>query len=94
MVDVVPASAANTINLDSRGTVSVAVLGSRWFRAADLDPVSLTLGNGDGLETPVARKSSAQLVTNSDLSPPLALTALGRLRSGKHIRGADVVAPK
>ena len=48
-VDAIPGSSTNAVKLDGRGTLAVAMLGSRWFRAADLDPASLTLGNDDGM---------------------------------------------
>jgi len=38
------------------GRISVAILGSRWLQAASIDPQTLTLGNDDGQETPVAQK--------------------------------------
>jgi hypothetical protein len=46
--------------------VSVAILGSRWFRVADVDPASLRLGNDDGLDTPVAGRPSGLFAKLTD----------------------------
>lgn len=67
-LDLVPGSATNTIKRDGRGTVTVALLGSRWFRAADVDPASLTLGNDDGQDTPVARKKNVPMAKLTDVN--------------------------
>ncbi len=67
-LDVVPGSVANAIKRDGRGTVTVAILGSRWFRATDVNPATLTLGNDDGVETPVARRSSGYNVKLADIN--------------------------
>jgi hypothetical protein len=116
-LDILPGSAGNSIKLGGgSSTVAVAILGSRWFRAADVTPASLTLGDDDGLDTPVARKKSAplarltdvnrdgfpdlvaefdkrQLRNNGDLAAGAqTLFLLGRMQSGTHLRGADVVA--
>jgi hypothetical protein len=50
-LDAIPGIATNTIKRDGKGTVSVALLGSRWFLPADVNPASLTLGNDDGVDT-------------------------------------------
>ena len=44
------------IKLDGKGLVQVAILSNPWFNATNVDPASLTLGNDDGLDTPIARK--------------------------------------
>jgi uncharacterized membrane protein len=67
-IDVVPGVAANTVKRDGRGTVTVAILGSRWFRATDVNPATLTLGNDDGVETPVARRSSGVNTKLADIN--------------------------
>jgi uncharacterized membrane protein len=67
-LDLIPGSATNTIKRDGRGTVTVALLGSRWFRAADVDPASLSLGNDDGQDTPVARKKTLPLAKLTDVN--------------------------
>jgi hypothetical protein len=67
-IDVDPSSTANAIKLSSKGTVTVAILGSRWFRATDVDPASLTLGNDDGLDTPVALKKGAPVAKLTDVN--------------------------
>ena len=62
-IDVVPGNAGNRLKLDTRGTISVAVLGSRWLQVSGIDPQTLTLGNDDGQETPVARKKKGTPIT-------------------------------
>jgi hypothetical protein len=57
-VDIVPGSASNALKLGGGGTVSVAVLGSRYFDAGAIDARTVTLGNEDGSDTPVARKKN------------------------------------
>jgi len=67
-IDVDPGSAANAIKLSSRGTVTVALLGSRWFRAGDVDPATLTLGNDDGLDTRVSSKKGVPVAKLTDVN--------------------------
>jgi hypothetical protein len=57
-----------TAKRDGKGTVSVAVLGSRWFRPADVNPTTLTLGNDDGVDTPVLRKRGTPVTRLTDLN--------------------------
>lgn len=67
-LDVVPKGPTNLIKLDGKGQVTAAILGSRWFRAADVDPASLTLGNDDGLETPIARRKGSPSAKVTDVN--------------------------
>jgi uncharacterized membrane protein len=67
-IDVDPSSTANTIKLDRKGSVTVAILGSRWFRATDVDPASLTLGNDDGLDTPISMKKGVPVAKLTDVN--------------------------
>jgi uncharacterized membrane protein len=57
-LDVVP-GAGTSVKMGGTGTVAAALLGSPWFHAGDIDPGTLTLGNDNGTETPVARKKGA-----------------------------------
>ena len=63
-LDVVPGSGA-TVKL-GKGSVAVALLGSRWFQAGEIDPGTLTLGNDNGIETPVARKKGIPVARLTD----------------------------
>jgi probable HAF family extracellular repeat protein len=77
-IDVVPGDASNLIKLGGGGSVSVAVLTTRYFDAAQVDPATVTLGNEDARDTPVIRtgngKPSAQLKdVNKDGYPDLVL---------------------
>jgi hypothetical protein len=60
-LDLAPESPGNKIRLGGGGILSIAVLGSRWFRAIGVDPASLTLGDEDGLDTPIAPSKSKPL---------------------------------
>ena len=62
-VDVKPGSADNPVNPGARGRLPVAVLTTDAFSAATLDPATLTLGDGVGAETPVARHRNGTPMT-------------------------------
>lgn len=55
-IDILPGSAANPFNLKSGGTRPVALLSTESFDATSADPESCTLGDGDGDDTPIARR--------------------------------------
>ncbi len=55
-IQVALAATPTPIRLNGRGRVTVAILTSPYFNAAGIDPATLTLGNDDGLDTPIARK--------------------------------------
>jgi probable HAF family extracellular repeat protein len=59
-IDIAPGTATNALKLGGAGTLSVAVLGSRYFDAAQIDPRTVTLGNEDASDTPVSRKKGGQ----------------------------------
>ena len=59
-IDAVPGDATNVIRAAGGGTVSVTVFGSRWFDATQIDARTVTLGNEDATDTPVARKKTGQ----------------------------------
>jgi hypothetical protein len=94
-LDIVPGDALNRVKLDRRGVVRVAVLGSRWLQVQGIDPQTLTLGNDDGQETPVARKKKVTpIVSLTDVNrdgrtdlvadfEELALVANGELALGQ-----------
>ncbi|MGH7340177.1 MAG: hypothetical protein ACREKH_06775, partial [Candidatus Rokuibacteriota bacterium] len=56
-IDIKPGSVENPVNLRSQGKLPVAVLTTPELDAASLDPASITLGNDDGDDTPVATKA-------------------------------------
>lgn len=53
-IDIKPGNDLNPINPRSEGKVPVAVLGSEDLDVTTLDPASITLGDGEDAETPVA----------------------------------------
>lgn len=55
-IDIRPESDTNPINADSKGLIPVAVLTTDLFDASSVDPASVTLGNDDADDTPVAQK--------------------------------------
>lgn len=55
-IDIEPADKENRINLRSGGKLKVAILTTETFDAATVRPATVTLGDGDGRETPVASK--------------------------------------
>ena len=60
-IDIKPGNERNRIKLNSRGFVAVAVLTTEDFDAADVDPSTVTLGNDDGNDTPVAARRNGRL---------------------------------
>jgi hypothetical protein len=63
---VVAASGGKAIKLDRKGAVVLTIFGSHWFRTADIDPATLTLGNDDGLETAATRKKGKPVARSTD----------------------------
>jgi hypothetical protein len=59
-----PAEDPNTIKLSAKGTLPVAILTTTDFDAADVDPSTVTLGDDDGDDTPVATRASRALMTS------------------------------
>ena len=66
-VDIKPGSDPNSINIKSKGVISVAVLTSLEFDAASVNPNTVTLGNGDGSDTPVAKKKGNLMANLEDV---------------------------
>ena len=60
-IDIKPGSDTNPISLKSKGLVPVAVLTSDDVDAADIDPSTVTLGDDDGNDTPVAPRKKGRL---------------------------------
>jgi len=89
-IDLDPSSTANAIKL-GKGTVTVAILGSRWFRATDVDPASLTLGNDDGLDTPVAMKKGAPSAKLTDVNRDGFLDLVADFDEGALMNNGDLV---
>lgn len=55
-IDIKPGNELNTINPAAEGKVAVAVLGSEDLDVTQIDIESVTLGDGEDPDTPVARK--------------------------------------
>jgi len=62
VVDIKPGSEGNPVKLGSQGRIPVAVLTTPDFDAASLDPASITLGNDDGSDPPVAARNNGTLM--------------------------------
>ncbi len=60
-IDIKPGSDPNSINLGNKGGISVAILTTDDFDAADVDPATVTLGNDDGNDTSVATRKNGSL---------------------------------
>ncbi len=60
-IDILPGSDENPVNLTSRGRLPVAVLSTDAFDSATLDPATITLGDNDGADTPVAARRNGTL---------------------------------
>jgi uncharacterized membrane protein len=67
-LDLVPGSSANAVRIKGSGSVGAVILGSRWFRAADVDPATLTLGNDDGFDAPVVADRRGKYPAPSDVN--------------------------
>jgi hypothetical protein len=61
-LDMVPGSSTNTIGFNTTAQVTFAILSSRGasppFDVRDINPGKVTLGNGDGNDTPLARNAN------------------------------------
>ena len=81
-IDIKPGQAANTINLNSRATILVAILSSAEFDALTVDPASLTLA-------PAGGQAGARVVTTGRGTPLTVLRDVdrdGRLDLVVHFR--------
>jgi hypothetical protein len=67
-LDLVPGSSANALRMKGGGSVGAVILGSRWFRAADVDPATLTLGNDDGVDAPSLADKRGRFPLPSDVN--------------------------
>lgn len=61
-VDIKPGSDENPVNLRSKGNIPVAILTTDDFDAGTVDPSTVTLGNNDGADTPVAARKNGSLM--------------------------------
>jgi len=87
-IDIKPGSDPNAINLSSNGpgnaTVAVAILTVGDLNAADIDVSTVTLGNGDGDDTPVATRNNGSLQASfEDVDDDTDLDLLVRLGRSK-----------
>ena len=57
VIDITPGGTPNPISLGKKGLVSVAVLSTATFNATLADPSRITLGNEQGVDTPVAKQT-------------------------------------
>lgn len=62
--DIKPGSDPNSISLGNQGVIPVAILTTSSFNAADVDPTTVTAGNDDGNDTPVATRKNGSLMAN------------------------------
>lgn len=66
-IDLKPGSWPNSLNIDGNmGRTAVAVLGSEDFDPAILDPTTITFGNDDGDDTPVAQRRNGTLFASME----------------------------
>jgi hypothetical protein len=63
-MDIKPGSDENPVNPGSRGNIPVAILTTGDFDAGDVDPSTVTLGNDDGDDTPVAARRNGTLMAS------------------------------
>ncbi|WP_310572109.1 M12 family metallopeptidase [Gemmatimonas sp.] len=56
-IDITPTKSPNPINMGKGGLVTVAILSTPTFNAANADPSKITLGNETGTDTPVAKQN-------------------------------------
>ena len=63
-IDIKPGSDPNSVNTTIKGTIPVAILTTASFDAADVDARSVTLGDDDGNDTPVATRKNGSLRAN------------------------------
>jgi subtilisin family serine protease len=62
--DIRPGSEENPVNLRDTGTLPVALLTTSDFDASRVDPASVTLGDENGSDTPVARRTNRTLMAS------------------------------
>lgn len=60
-IDIRPFSRKNPVNPKSRGVISVAILSTETFDALSVDLGTVTLGDDDANDTPVARRRNGRL---------------------------------
>jgi uncharacterized membrane protein len=89
-LDVVP-GAGTSVKMGGPGTVAAALLGSPWFHAGDIDPGTLTLGNDNGTETPVARKKGAPSAKLTDVDRDGDLDLVAEFDKQAMTRSGDLV---
>lgn len=65
-IDIKPNSDPNAVNVDQKGNIPVAIQTTESFDAADVDPATVTLGNNDGTDTPVAKRKNGTLMASME----------------------------
>ena len=86
-IDVQPGKSPNGVsNKKPASTIPVLIFGTADFDATTVDATTLTLGNDDGNDTPVARSSTGTLLVN----PPLDMNNDGRLDLLVHFSTAEL----
>ena len=63
-LDIKPGSETNPLNTGSKGRLPVAVLTTEDFEADAVDPTTVTLGDDDGDDTPVAAQKRGRLMAS------------------------------
>jgi hypothetical protein len=65
-IDIKPGSDLNPIKIGARGKIPVAILTTDDFDVATVDPETVTLGDGNGDDTPVASKRNGTLFSSME----------------------------
>ncbi|MBU1950792.1 MAG: hypothetical protein KJ927_18910 [Candidatus Eisenbacteria bacterium] len=65
-IDIKPGNDLNTIRLGAKGNIPVALLSMNGFDATVVDPNTVTLGNDDGNDTPVAAKRNISILERTE----------------------------
>ena len=63
-MDIKPGSNPNPVDLKSKGKLPVAVVTTGDCDAADVAPSTVTIGNDDGSDTPVAARNKGDLMAS------------------------------
>lgn len=62
LIDIKPGSDPNSVNTKNKGRLPVAILTTDEFDASTVDAVTITIGDGEGAETPVAARKNGTLM--------------------------------
>ena len=62
LIDIKPGSDPNSVNTKKKGRLPVAILTTDEFDAATVDAATITIGDGEGDDTPVAARKNGTLM--------------------------------